>query len=51
MDTNMNYESPEIEIIEVVVEAGFAISVDTEQGGGNEIGGRNTSSQTKVVVF
>ena len=51
MDTNMNYESPEIEIIEVVVEAGFAISVDTEQGGGTEIGRANKPSQTKVVVF
>ncbi len=42
----MNYESPEIEVIEVVVEAGFAVS--TEVGEGNPIGG-TTNSQTRSV--
>ncbi len=42
----MNYESPEIEVIEVIVEAGFAVS--TEIGTGNPIG-NSTNSQTRSV--
>ncbi len=48
----MNYESPEIEVIEVTVEAGFATSISGEQAGGNEMGTRTrTPSQTTKVVF
>ncbi len=43
----MNYESPEIEVIEVVVEAGFAISA--EVGGGNQID--EVQPTSKKVIF
>ncbi len=43
----MNYESPEIEVIEVVVEAGFAVSTGTEVGDGNQIDKVNVP--TKVI--